>query len=351
MRLLTATLAVLALTAPAAAARNVPVGFYGVSYDGELRHESAEFQAGAWRRMAAHRVESSRTVFSWGRAQSQEGQPFDFSASDVDVEHAAENGIDLLPIVMDTPVWARADVTDWWPRRNRDLARYLEAVVGRYGPEGSFWAEHPDVPERPIRHWQIFNEPGRSERYGPVLDAAHDAIKEADPGAQVVLAGLTGTEDGSPWDILTYQYEQGGIQGSFDIAALHLYTGKPENVVEGVRRFREVMKSHGDLRKAVWLTEFGITASKGRTTAPRSQRTLRTTDRGMAAFLHKAYRLLAEKNRRLRLRRAYWYTFASSYERGAGIFRFTGLYRYANGRYDPRPALAKYRASARRDQR
>ncbi len=59
---------------------------------------------------------------------------------------------------------------------------------------------------------------------------------------------------------------------------------------------------------------------------------------------------LADNDRALRLRRAYWYTWASSYERGAEIFRFAGLYRYADGRFDAKPALAEYRASARRDQ-
>jgi hypothetical protein len=350
MRLLTATLAAMAFAAPAAEARNVPVGFYGVSYDGELRSESAAFQAGAWRRMAANRVETARTVFSWERAQGQEGQEFDFHQSDLFVRQAAENGIDLLPIVQDTPLWARSRVRNWWPERSADYAAYVAALVGRYGPDGSYWPEHPEVPMRPIRHWQIFNEPGLSGHYGPLLDAAHDAVKEADPGAKVVLAGLTGTEEGSPWDILDYQYRRGGIAGSFDIAAMHLYTGKAENVVEGLRLFRRVMKRHGDGGKPVWLTEFGITASKGRTKAPRSQRTLRTTDRGMARFLHEAYRRLARRDRKLHLERAYWYTWASSYERGAGIFRFAGLYRYSNGSYFPKDALAKYRASARRDQ-
>ena len=351
VRLLTATLAALALMAPAAGARNVPVGFYGVSYDGELRDASEADQARAFSSMASNRVESSRTVFSWARAQQEEGGAFDFGASDIAVQYAAENGIDVLPILTETPLWARSEVGNWWPQRAGDLTAYVDALVARYGPGGAFWDEHPFVPARPIRYWQIFNEPGRSKHYGPLLEAAHDAIKQADSGAKVVLAGLTGTEDGSPWDILRYQYRRGGIGGSFDVAALHLYTGKPANVVEGVRRYRKVMKRNGDGRKPMWLTEFGITASKGRTTAPATQDTLRTTDRGMARFLRRAYRHLAENDRALRLRRAYWYTWASSYERGAGIFRFSGLYRYDDGRWDRKPALAEYKASARRDQR
>jgi hypothetical protein len=352
VRLLTAVLAALALApiAPADAARRVPRDFYGVTYDGALRDAAADIQAREWRRMAANGVEAARAVFSWRFAQSEEGAAFDFGTTDHIVENAARQRIDLLPIVKDTPDWARAQPGDWWPRRAADFARYVSALVARYGPDGSFWAEHADLRKRPLRQWQIWNEPGLSKHYGPLLRAAHAAVREADPRAKIVLAGLTGTPEGTPWDVLRWQYRHGGIKGWFDIAALHLYTGKAENVDDGVRLFRRVMKRHGDGDKPVWMTEFGITASKGRTTAPRSQRTLRTTDAGMAAFLEKAYRLLARKDRRLHLKRAYWYTWASSYEPGDGIFRFAGLNRYADGRLEAKPALASYRESARRDQ-
>ncbi len=347
VRLLTAALVVVALAAPAEA-RSVPRGFYGTSYDGELRNAPADVQARAWRRMAANGVESARTVFSWQRAQGGEGDPFDFTVTDRLLEDALEHGVQLLPIVTDTPVWARARVSHWWPERTADFARYMDALVARYGPGGSFWGDNPGVPEQPVRHWQIYNEPGMSKHYAPLLRTAHRRVEAADPGAKIVLAGLTGTEGGAPWDVLRYQYRRGGVKNRwFDIAAIHLYTGKAENVDDGVRLFRRVMKRNGDRRKPVWLTEFGITASKGRTTAPRSQRTLRTTDEGMASFLEDAYRSLARKHRRLRLGRAYWYTWASSYEPGSGIFDFAGLTEYSDGTLRAKPALASFRAAAR----
>jgi polysaccharide biosynthesis protein PslG len=336
----------LAVAAPSAAAA-VPNGFYGTSYDGELRNAPADVQAEAWRRMAANGVESARSVFSWQRAQGGDGDPFDFTVTDALVRHAAENRVQLLPIVSDTPVWARARVEHWWPERTRDFAHYMDALVARYGPDGDFWDDNPGVPKRPLRYWQIYNEPGMSKHYAPVLKTAHKRVAAADPGAKIVLAGLTGFPGGAPWDVLRYLYRHGGIKNRwFDIAALHLYTGKAENVDDGVRLFRRVLKRNGARRKPVWMTEFGITASKGRTTAPRAQRTLRTTDQGMADFLEHAYRLLAAKHRRLRLGRAYWYTWASSYEPGSGIFDFAGLNRYADGELDARPALARYRAAA-----
>ena len=41
----------------------------------------------------------------------------------------------------------------------RDYTAYLRALVLRYGPAGSFWDQHPELPRRPQRDWQIWNEP------------------------------------------------------------------------------------------------------------------------------------------------------------------------------------------------
>ncbi len=35
---------------------------------------------------------------------------------------------------------------------------FLRDAVERYGPEGSFWEENPDLPFLPIRSWEIWNE-------------------------------------------------------------------------------------------------------------------------------------------------------------------------------------------------
>ena len=350
VRLLPILAALAAVTTPAQAARTVPEGFYGLTYTGSIADAPSETQARTWGLMARNGAESVRTPFPWARAQARKGAPFDFSTIDPHVRNAVEHGLPPLPVITEIPRWARAREDDWWPRRPRTLAAFATALVRRYGSGGSFWVENPAVPERPVRYWQILNEPGRSEHYAPLLRAAHRAIKDADSQAKVVLAGLTGTEGGAPWDVLRYQYRHGRIRRWFDVAALHIYTGKPANVVEGAKLFRAEMRRHGDGRKPLWITEFGITASKGRTDAPRSQRTLRTTDAGMARFVTDAYRLLAENRRRrdLRVGRAYWHTWASSYATGGGIFEFAGLNEFADGELTARPALSAYRDSARR---
>ena len=58
-----------------------------------------------------------------------------------------------------------------------DFGRFVAALIGRYGPEGSFWTGNPSLPKRPIEAWQLWNEPnlrglwGRAERRRVLRDA------------------------------------------------------------------------------------------------------------------------------------------------------------------------------------
>ena len=117
-----------------------------------MRDAQESVQTKTWGRMAAAE-RSPREPSSLAGAQQSKDE-FDFRETDRFVQHAAEHGIELLPIVTDTPLWARARVENRWPERSADFKTYLDAQVARYGPGGSFWADHPDVPERPLRRWQ-----------------------------------------------------------------------------------------------------------------------------------------------------------------------------------------------------
>jgi hypothetical protein len=132
----------------------------------------------------------------------------------------------------------------------------------------------------------------------------------------------------------------------FDIAAIHPYTLQPSGVLTLVRRFRTVMKKYGDARKPVWVTEFGLPASRGSSS---SKNSLQTTPRGMARFLTGTVAALARQLRkpRTRVARVYWYTWASEYQ--GDIFRYAGLFRYA-GDSAPAPEAA-YGAYAHAAQR
>ena len=352
---LAALLVVLAL-APAdgdAAKRKVPRNFVGVVWDGPIRSATEGLQARQFPRMAAAGTETMRVAFHWAEAQPTEDGPIDLSDTDRIVGLAAARRIQVAPHVILAPRWARAQDYDLSPPLEPEMFRpYVQSVVERYGPNGSFWAENPDLPRLPIRHWQFWNEPHLwfmwaipdwaewSTSYLDHLRVFYDTVKAADPRAQVVLAGLSNRS----WRYLAKLY-RAGAKPYFDVAAVHPYTRSPDGVVEIVRRFRKVMRQNGDRRLPLWVTELGLPASRGKAS---SKSNLQTSDRGMAKFLSGSYGALAKRLRRpgLRTTRVYWYTWASEYT--GPIFRYAGLFRYrGSGSPSARPAYRAFRRTAR----
>jgi Beta-galactosidase/Glycosyl hydrolase catalytic core len=342
-RALLLTILAVLVTAPVADAASKR--FFGVVYDRAVSEASAEVQDAQFALMRKTGVRTVRRVFSWAEAQPAEGQPPNFASLDALVERAARNDIEILPIVMYAPAWARLNPDDFAsrPRNNADYVAFLTALITRYGPAGR--TNHP------LRVWQIWNEPQLryqwaekdwEESYGRLLAAAYDGVKKADPGAKVMLAGATNFA----WDALEALYDKGAIKGHFDIAALHPYTGSAGRVVKAAQLFRAVLQKHGDVRKPLWITELAWPASKGRVKPPQGLQALPTTDRGMATRLTKAFRLLQKARI---VQRAYWYTWASEYRKQDGIFGFTGLQRYdpIKGVFKPTPALKAFRRAAR----
>jgi len=121
--------------------------FYGVVYDRDIMNASSATQDAQFALMRKAGVQTVRRVFSWDAAQPTQGQPPNFADTDALVARAARNNIEILPIVMYAPAWARQSADDPAspPRDNADYVAFLDALVARYGPNGSFWAEHTDV--------------------------------------------------------------------------------------------------------------------------------------------------------------------------------------------------------------
>jgi hypothetical protein len=344
-------LAFAVLPATAAAERSVPRGWLGVIADGPLTSGGA--MDGEWDLMAASGAESVRTAFYWPGAQRSGDAPPDLGHLDGIVLQAARRGMPVLPIVTGTPTWAASRYGDETspPRDPRLYADFLRALVARYGPQGSLWAEHAEVTARPIRAWQIWNEPnltrywtpprgqGFARSYVTLLRAAHRALRSADPGARTILAGLPNES----WIALRRVYKAGGRR-SFDAVALHPYTGKPRNVVRLAEYARREMRRFGDRRKPIWVTELSWPAAKGKT---ENTTGFETTDRGQAQRLGDGLRLLARARRRLGIERVFWYTWLSR-EDSPNSFDYSGLRRVRDGKVISVPALGAFQKAARR---
>ena len=343
----------LVLAAPGGAAARTPAGFFGVMVNGVLDAPSVNLAAES---ATMHRdgVESERFEIAWDLVEPRPGM-YDFAAIDRKVAAAARNRMDVLGLVVRTPAWAATIPGQPFspPRDPATYAAFLRTLIARYGPRGSFWAANPGVPRRPVRQWQIWNEPNipalnfvgvRSwpATYARLLRAAYPAVHSADRGAKVVMAGLANFS----WRDLSRAY-RAGVKGSFDVAAVHPFSGRPSNSVKITRLNRDVMNRNGDRRTPIWLTELTWSSAKGRKT-PLTQN-WETTERGQAQRLRQAYTLYVRARRSLRLGRIFWYTWATVDRNSKNSFDYSGLRTVLpSGRFADKPALAAFRAMAKR---
>lgn len=374
---LIALLAVLATgaLAPGAAQARVPRGFMGVVLTEHRVLGDDQTAADELTHMARAGVQSIRTPFYWSEFQPyrhlggvpaedrnrfvvRHGVPTDFTRLDRLEGDAARHGLSVLPVVMSAPIWAggRSGRTITQPRHNGDYTRFLLTLVERYGPRGSFWKDNPSIPFRPIRAWQIWNEPDRFEFWRPegrglnqwarpyvrLLRASYKTLRRADPKAKIVLAGFPQYS----WFLLNNFYRAGG-RGLYDVLAVHPYTLHPKDMLYIIQKCRDVMKRYHDTRPSVDVTEIGYPASRGK--VPRKDdSSFSVTTRRQHQLLAEAFTVLAGARKRLRINSVFWFSWATSY-RGDYPFDYAGLRGFdVDGVFHDTQLLRVYRDTARR---
>lgn len=344
LRAWAAALAIAALcsAAMAAPASAVPGNFWGVVP--QLTPSPEQFQ-----RLKAGGVDSIRIAISWGSVQAAPNGPFDFSGTDAIVARAAAARLDVLPFLFGAPTWVvplerRYGSPRFLPVRNAKQRsgwkRFVGQAVLRYGPRGTFWTENPGLPKRPIRVWQIWNEPNfkyfvaqpNPAEYGELVKLSSAGIKAADPGAQVILGGLfarpiEATFNRNPpqayfaGDFLEQMYRSTpGIKSKFQGVSLHPYTGSYKNLTSRIEEVRGVLKANGDADKGLWITELGWSSKP-----PRAGNSFAKGLNGQAAQLKGAFGLLRGKRLAWHIQRVYWFSVddlggACNFCDGSGLF-------------------------------
>jgi hypothetical protein len=379
-RRLTLLLTMLALVGAAIAAspaqaakRKVPYGFFGAVMSNEMVDPSRVSQATLDKQMALMArsgVESVRMLLSWPHVELSEGV-YDWSVIDRTVATASRHGLVVMPNVVTVPKWAstRPDADFWWRYEPRDpqlFANFMRQAVLRYGPNGSFWTANPGLQKVPLREWQLFNEQMADffwatrpwpPSYTKVLKAAYGSIHQADRGATVVAGSLVAVSGTSQWASMRQLYKA-GAKPYFDAIAIHPFTnnegslaGTIDNMLQIIKKVRAVMKRNRDSRKQIMLTELTWPAAIGK--VPRKNLLgLETTPKGQAARLKAAYKALVQQRRKLRLTRAFWFSWATPYnarsQAGDVSYRFAGLTKWSGGPFRAMPILRTYARTARK---
>lgn len=313
-------------------------------------------------RMQQGDVGTIRFVVPWGAIDTTaEDAPLDFAGLDAVVLGAAEHGIAPLPMIYGTPTWVAEDLDHdhcdpncgaYAPRSPEALAtwkQFVGALVDRYGPDGDLWADNPDVDPQPIRSWQIWNEQNSPTFYQPkvdptayagLLEAASDAIKARDPGAEVILGGMFGTPfKGKPPAIsapefLRDLYALDGARDDFDAVAAHPYAARAPKIEQQVRLLHDEIDRAGD-DAALWITEVG--ASSGDGSECRQPCPLERGPEGQAQLLREAFELFLAKRQAWKIEGVTWYAWRDTSDpnqcdwcHGAGLFAEDSL--------EPKPA-------------
>jgi hypothetical protein len=178
----------------------------------------------------------------------------------------AAHRIEWLPIVDYSAPWTRPPAAGGHPPPSSvaDYAAYAGAFAARYGPGGSFWRAHPELPPTPVHSYEIWNEPDNRAFWSPRPDAAayaelysqaRAAIIAVDPGARVIVGGLTHPEAFMPALIAASP----GLRGEIDGVAIHPYAGSPAAVLVRVRQARDALRGLGLGDVPLYVTEFGWT--------------------------------------------------------------------------------------------
>jgi hypothetical protein len=302
------------LAVPATAGAGAPEGFVGIS------PQSAPTDAD-YALMARAGVRSVRLPLYWG--QVEEVEPIfrrpDWAGFDHGVELAARHGMSVLPFVWGTPEWlstqARLEPATSWQRRA--WRSFLRRAVRRYRPDGFFWRENPELPQEPIRTWEIWNEPNivtfggaDPERFAGLIRDAGRVLRRADGGAELIVGGLFGRPLQVPPNIqagrfLSRLYRARRVKQWFDGLALHPYVAGAAAMRGQIHNLRRVMRIHHDAHTPIYVTELGWGSDSFES---RWERGLR----GQARELGKAFSMLSNRRRAWRIGGVWWFSWADA---------------------------------------
>lgn len=199
-------------------------------------------------------VNSLSIDFAWRDIEPEPGK-FDFRYYDMIMENAEINGLEVIPKVGNGYNEERATVPEWTKSLDREeynqaLARYTQAIVGRYGEqvkayslenEANFWATHINLNWRE-GDWD-------RERVFTIWETLSRTLRQTDPEAELILS-LSGDKLGEWLAEIKQRID-------YDTIGLQIYPSwliGPPNASSAENRIREIAQASG---KPVMILETG----------------------------------------------------------------------------------------------
>ena len=329
--------------------------FFGVSPQAKMETEDLD-------RLTEAGAGTIRILFDWGSIQQQAGDcqartatgVCNWGATDEIVGDAAAHDVRVMAVMGGARGFAHEgetspEATDIRPpAEGEDFEAWKDfvgAAAERYGRGGAFWKSIEDLSggeETPIHTWQIWNEQNAARYWPPEPDAAEyatflagssDAIRGADPDAEIVLGGMFGTASERSDDFLADLYEVDGIEDSFDSVAIHPYSPTVDGIEVQAEWLREVASEAGDPDVGLWVTELGWGSAE-------DGHPLEVGEEGQAELLSSSFEMLRDHRDDWNVRGVVWFTWKDrddeqvcEFCRNAGLFDVDG---------EPKPAWSSF---------
>ncbi|HOI53705.1 MAG TPA: hypothetical protein PLP01_00480 [Phycisphaerae bacterium] len=217
------------------------------------------------------------------------GGPFDDKA----MEAMSQDGVEIMK-TLGVRVHGQNRNRAFYDSDEAFLADNIKGIVAfleRYGPGGTFFKDHPDLPNRPVTKIEVWNEPNfqymipdrepraeveaeREALYAKVIVAAGKAIKDRWPDVTVIGFGAGGASKGDIRFIKNVHEKDPAVAKSYDALSTHPYTEpvgpdmfyvKPWGgyaVAPCLAEIRAILAKHGRGDAPVWYTEVGYPISK-----------------------------------------------------------------------------------------
>lgn len=302
---------IVALGAPATStAASAPPQFWGVS---AVLPTEEDFD-----RMGGAGFGTYRFQIDWRNVQTTRQGAYEWGAVDYDVRGAALAGMQPQPFVYGSPRFITPEDGKFVPptesRENRQAWQaFLAAAVRRYGPDGEFWQQNPDVPVRPIKRWIIWNEQNAKAFWSPrpnprdyatLVEISDRAISSVDPSANIILGGMFGyprKPNPSAVDFLRRFYAVKGIEEHFEAIGVHPYGAGVATVKKQIKQARTAVRKAGDPNVNIVVGEIGWASAGPEDSEPV------VGVKGQANRLKKGLSLLARKRKAWNLVGAYVY--------------------------------------------
>jgi hypothetical protein len=276
-----------------------------------------------------------RVFVPWGDIEPARGQHAQNWLAEYDrVLATLPRGGHAIFDVVGAPAWENGSGASNAPPANpADYAALVHFLAQRWAGKVAayeIWNE-----EDASRWWAGAPDPGA---YTRLLQSAYSAVKSADPGAAVVLGGLTGND----YNFLQGVYEAGG-KGYFDAVGVHTDTAcnvaspdaflrdpngrlDPDSFL-GYREVRATEAANGD-GVPIWMTEtsWRTTTATCPEGAWAGQKPQGVSEEQQASFLTQAYHCLAEDPY---VQLALWYPLTDSGAVTSGLERTNGSHKPA----------------------